>query len=117
MDLLANTGMEDCDDWLRLLQDTDVNTIALNHIARHIKNKGKKYETVNITDTTIASATALLPHIPRKNVIIVLLRRGDMSELCRATANHTLKELSLYHHYRNPDLPAASDNMLRDLPR
>ena len=117
MDLLANTGMEDCDDWLRLLQDTDVNTIALNHIAKHIKSEGKKYERVHISDTTIVSATALLPHIPRKNVRIRLHRRGDMSELCRATANHTLKVLWLHHHYRNPDLPAASDNMLRDLPR
>ena len=118
MELLHKTGTKKCEEWLKLLEDTEVNTTALGLIANHITNDSNRYERVTVWDTTASSATALLPLIPCKEVMIVLYRRPrQISQLVQATAKHTLTRLYLYHHYKNPDLGAASDPILRDLPR
>ncbi|XP_063854320.1 uncharacterized protein LOC135096623 [Scylla paramamosain] len=114
VDLLAETGVEDCDDWLSMLEDTEVNRTALDCVVRHITSDER--ERVTITDSTITSARALLPLIPSKKVWIQLSRKeSDVQGLI--FEHHKYTELHLHHQYRHPDQATLCDSLLRAMPR
>ncbi|KAK8373628.1 hypothetical protein O3P69_012597 [Scylla paramamosain] len=114
VDLLAETGVERCDDWLSMLEDTEVNRTALDCVVRHITSD--KREMVIITDSTITSARALLPLIPSKVVRIQLSRKeSDVQGLI--FEHHKYIDLSLHHQYRHPDQATLCDSLLRAMPR
>ncbi|XP_063882874.1 uncharacterized protein LOC135112389 [Scylla paramamosain] len=114
VDLLAETGVKDCDDWLSMLEDTEVNRTALDCVVRHITSD--KREWVTITDSTITSARALLPLIPSKEVRIELSRKeSDVQGLI--FEHHKYTVLSLHHQYRHPDQATLCDSLLRAMPR
>ncbi|XP_063855569.1 uncharacterized protein LOC135097579 [Scylla paramamosain] len=82
VDLLAETGVEDCGDWLSMLEDTEVNRTALDCVVRHITSD--ESEEITITDSTITSARALLPLIPSKEESPSLVHGSP--KWCRHTA-------------------------------
>ena len=111
---MAETGMMNCSNWLCLLENTEVNRIALERAARHIKSDGE--EVVYISDSTITSAKALLPIITTKKLEIkLIMTEPDIQELI--FAHHTYKLLFLYRHYRYPQQTPVSDSFLLTLPR
>lgn len=114
MYLLAETGVQDCNDWLSVLGDTKVNQIALDCIASLVTSD--ESEEVLIVDENISAATALLPRIPTKTVWIWLTRKESdvQAPLC---ARHTYIKLSLWRQYEQPDQATASDSWLRATPR
>ncbi|XP_063854356.1 uncharacterized protein LOC135096630 [Scylla paramamosain] len=114
VDLLAETGVERCGDWLSMLEDTEVNRTALDCVVRHITSDER--EMVTITDSTITSARALLPLIPSKEVRIQLSKKeSDVQGLI--FEHHKYIELSLHHQYRHPDQATLCDSLLRAMPR
>ncbi|XP_063855651.1 uncharacterized protein LOC135097626 [Scylla paramamosain] len=114
VDLLAETGVEDCDDWLSMLEDTEVNRTALDCVVRHITSDEE--EMVTITDSTITSAKALLPLIPSKKVLIDLSRKeSDVQGLI--FEHHKYIGLYLHHQYKHPDQATLCDSLLRAMPR
>ncbi|KAK8375163.1 hypothetical protein O3P69_019918 [Scylla paramamosain] len=114
VDLLAGTGVKSCDDWLSMLEDTEVNRTALDCVVRHITSDER--EDVTITDSTITSARALLPLIPSKVVRIELSRKeSDAQGLI--FEHHKYIDLSLDHQYRHPDQATLCDSLLRAMPR
>ncbi|XP_063852057.1 uncharacterized protein LOC135095202 [Scylla paramamosain] len=114
VDLLAETGVKRCGDWLSMLEDTEVNRTALDCVVRHITSH--ESEEVTITDSTITSARALLPLIPSKVVWIKLSRKeSDVQGLI--FEHHKYTQLSLHHQYRHPDQATLSDSLLRAMPR
>ena len=119
MDLLHESGMEDCNDWLTLLQDAEVNRDVLERVALHIsRRESGAGERVEINDSTVTSAVALLPLIPRKKVRIDIHRRETTTtDLILALNNHSLTWLHLWHHYKEPTLPPASVSLLEAMPR
>ncbi|XP_063878231.1 uncharacterized protein LOC135110169 isoform X2 [Scylla paramamosain] len=114
VDLLAETGMKNCNHWLSMLEDTEVNRTALGCVARHITSNER--ELVTITSSTITSASALLPLIPSKRIRIVLSRNeSDVQGLI--FEHHKYIRLSFPHQYRHPDQATLSDALLRATPR
>ncbi|KAK8395411.1 hypothetical protein O3P69_006211 [Scylla paramamosain] len=113
VDLLAETGMKDCNDWLSVLEDTEVNRIALACVVKYIT---RDKEVVKVTDNTINSAKALLPIISSKEVWIDLCRKeSDMQGLI--FEHHQYTELSLNHQYKHPDQVNHCDSLLCATPR
>ncbi|KAK8371721.1 hypothetical protein O3P69_018971 [Scylla paramamosain] len=114
VDMLAETGVEDCDDWLSMLEDTEVNITALDCVARHVTSDER--ERVTITDSTITSARSLLPLISSKEVQIQLSRKeSDVQGLI--FEHHTYTGLSLRYQYKHPDQSTLCDSLLRATPR
>ncbi|XP_063841226.1 uncharacterized protein LOC135089523 isoform X2 [Scylla paramamosain] len=114
VDLLAESGIGRCNDWLSMLEDTEANSIALDCVVRHIISDER--ELVTITDSTITSARALLPLIPSKRVMIQLSRKeSDVQGLI--FEHHKYTELSLRHQYMHPDQAILHDFLLRTTPR
>ncbi len=114
VDLLAETGVENCGDWLSMLEDTEVNRTALDCVVRHITSDEE--EMVTITDSTITSAKALLPLIPSKKVLIDLSRKeSDVQGLI--FEHHKYIGLYLHHQYKHPDQATLCDSLLRAMPR
>ncbi|XP_063857809.1 uncharacterized protein LOC135099407 [Scylla paramamosain] len=114
VDLLAETGVKRCSDWLSMLEDTEVNRIALDCVVRHITSEEREW--VTITDSTITSARALLPLIPSKVVRIELSRKeSDVQGLI--FEHHKYIVLNLHHQYRHPDQATLRDSLLRAMPR
>lgn len=114
VDLLAESGVRGCHNWLSLLEDTKVNIVVLQRVANHVTNTPRDNEIV-ITDSTVFSAAALLPLIPGKQVKINLRRETNMTKLSQALTGHTCKQLSLEYHYKHPGPATTSDPVLRDL--
>ncbi|XP_045122248.1 uncharacterized protein LOC123510868 isoform X2 [Portunus trituberculatus] len=118
VDLLKESGMDSCRDWLVLLEDTEVNAIALKCVAEHIERDNDVEEELIITDNTISSAMALLPIIPRKTLYIHNEKRDlDVHKLVQDCADHTISEMLHWHHYEHPILHITSDSSLRVLPK
>ncbi|KAG0697988.1 NACHT, LRR and PYD domains-containing protein 3 [Chionoecetes opilio] len=118
VDLLAKTGVKKCEDWLKVLEDTEINDSFLHCVADHDNINNDFQTTVNITDNTVLSASALLPLIHKKEVEIKLQRdHEDLKKLSMALKNHIHKRLKIQHHYKYPGQAALSDSMLQDLPR
>ncbi|XP_063856617.1 uncharacterized protein LOC135098285 [Scylla paramamosain] len=114
VDLLAETGVKRCGDWLSMLEDTEVNRTALDCVVRHITSDERKK--VTITDSTITSARALLPLIP-PNVVQIQLSRKESDVQGLIFEHHKYTELSLHHQYRHPDQATLCDSLLRAMPR
>ena len=114
MDLLANTGITDCNAWLSLLENTETNRTTLENVARYINSDPMEW--IIVGDSNLSSAISLLPMIPRKRVRLVLQRTdADIDEII--SADHTYPELLLQHHYRQPQSTPVSDTLLRVIPR
>lgn len=117
VDLLAEAGVKKCEEWLSLVEETEVNNSFLQRVAHYIRSNDP-YDKVDITDSTVISATALLPLIPSMEVVIKLRWKPEnLNEFSRALNGHTFKRLYLKHHYKHPSPDATSDSVLRDLPR
>ncbi|MPC50506.1 hypothetical protein E2C01_044335 [Portunus trituberculatus] len=64
VDLLAESGLNSCNEWLKLLEDTEINYITLERVVKHVRKC--KNEVISVDDSTISSAKNLLPLIPPK---------------------------------------------------
>lgn len=118
VDLLSEIGVKEVNDWLAVLEDTEVNSFALECVAKHVRSNNLRDEDVVVTDSTITSAAALLPIIPRKNVEVELHRDvPDVKEFHLVTTGHTCTAVRLWQHYKQPDVQHDSDSVLRVLCR
>ncbi|XP_063851975.1 uncharacterized protein LOC135095139 isoform X2 [Scylla paramamosain] len=115
MDMLAETGVN-WEDWLSLVEDTDYNESFLQAIARHL-TENPPVGKVKIRDNTLASAAALLPHIPTTKVVLDLENKNVNVENVRALIDHQCSLLRLCHHYMHPGNLPASDIVLHALNR
>lgn len=123
VDLLQESGIERCDEWLGLLQDSEMNRDVLQRVAYRITKNSrgdddKDDEILEVRDSTVTSAATLLPLIPHKEVKIALHRKETpTTELWQAIKNHSCTRLYLHHHYKHPSSPPASDSLLAPLPK
>ncbi|XP_045105450.1 uncharacterized protein LOC123500962 isoform X2 [Portunus trituberculatus] len=114
IELVAETGAR-WKEWLSLVEHTDYNESFLRAIAHHV-SENPPVGTVRITDSTLASAAALLPRTPPTTTVELRLDREKVmvkDTLHRALTHHYCSDLSLHHHYEQPGNIPASDIVLR----
>ncbi|XP_069162544.1 uncharacterized protein [Procambarus clarkii] len=113
VDLLHESGMRHEDHWLDLLKNTKVAPVTAKYVAPFI-NTDKDIE---ISDNSVRSYEALLPHLKPCRVRIVA--KSDPADLPRlpdllaGLAHHHCIELSLEHHYFHDDDATTSDHILQ----
>lgn len=117
VELLSEAGVNKCEEWLSLLEETEVNDTFLLCVANHI-NSNDIYDKVHITDNTVLSATALLSHISSKEVEIKLRKEpNNLTELFQALNGHICRKFYLQHLHKHPRKDASSDSVVHNLPR
>ena len=117
VELLAETRIKRCEDWLYILADTEVNTTVLDHVVHHVTSNPVDNDIILITDSTVISAAALLPRVPQAEIWIKLHRpSSNVIKLKTALKRHNCTSLALHYDYQHPDTTPASDLVLRDLP-
>ncbi|XP_063878228.1 uncharacterized protein LOC135110166 isoform X2 [Scylla paramamosain] len=115
IDMLAETGTK-WKEWLSLVEDTNYNESFLKGIARHVTENPPGGE-IKIGDNTLASAAALLPHIPATTVVLDLKNKNVNVENVRALNDHHCSTLTLQHHYEHPGNLPASDTVIHAINR
>lgn len=113
VDLLAESGVNTCNDWLTLLEDTEIDSTTLERVVKHVIKCGDKVVTVN--DSTFASAKVLLPLVPPKTVNIEL-HREESNVHSLIFAHHTYSNLYLWHSFKQPHQQTVSHSLLSALP-
>ncbi|KAK8386046.1 hypothetical protein O3P69_010638 [Scylla paramamosain] len=114
VDLLAESGVNTCNDWLTLLEDTEINYTTLERVVKHVIKDEKKAVTVN--DSTITSAKVLLPLISPKELNIELHRKeSNVHDV--VFPHHTYSGLYLWHSFKQPHQQTISHSLLHALPR
>lgn len=117
VDLLHESGVEETNDWLSVLADTEAHPDTIRRVAHHI-NRRRVKDYITIRDGTVHIAAALLPFIHRRGVTITLTRdQNGMNALFPALGNHALNRLWLEHHYRHPRQDTTSAPLLQNIPR
>ncbi|KAK8720940.1 hypothetical protein OTU49_013012, partial [Cherax quadricarinatus] len=110
--LLQESGMRDNDQWLELLDNTNMSPVIVKQIS-HLLNTEK---TIEVSDERVRSCVALLPHLSSCKVEINILDDpGDLPhlpDLLAALTHHHCTQLLLWHHYYNADTTTTSDNLL-----
>ncbi|XP_050707723.1 uncharacterized protein LOC126992931 isoform X2 [Eriocheir sinensis] len=115
VDLLQESGMR-TEIWMYVLADTEVNINAIRRVAHHINSDHNKG--LFVDDSTLHIATALLPHIHRKNVFITLKRdQSGIETLSSGLSHNVLINLTLKHHFQHPRPDTSSFPLLQKLPR
>ncbi|XP_050710144.1 uncharacterized protein LOC126994917 [Eriocheir sinensis] len=123
VDLLQKSGMEDTNDWLSVLADTEPDIDTMLRVAQHIdenRDNDNEYvtnEVIRVIDGTVNIAAALLPVIRRRKVTIDLTRdQSGMEDLGAALNDHKLTDLILRHHFKLPRPDTSSAPLLQQAP-
>ena len=87
-------------------------------VTLHNYNDDIMEEIVEIKDSTISSAIALLPLIPPKILKIRRDKRNlNVHQLVQACPHHNYRKLLNWQDYDHPSLQITSDSSLRAVPR
>ncbi|XP_069937008.1 uncharacterized protein [Cherax quadricarinatus] len=114
--LLQESGMRDNDQWLHLLDNTNMSPVIVKEISHLFNTK----ETIEVHDGRVRSCVALLPHLSSCKVEIEI--HGDpgdlpdLPDLLAALTHHHCTQLELRHHYHHADTTTTDDNLLELLP-
>ncbi|XP_069935759.1 uncharacterized protein [Cherax quadricarinatus] len=113
--LLQESGVRDNNQWLDLLDNTNMSPVIIKQISLFFNTE----DTIYINDEHVRSCAALLPHLSSCKVDInIILAPGDLPDLpdlLAALTHHQCTILELNHHYNHADTTTTSDNLLQCL--
>lgn len=101
VNMISQAGVSSANEWLALLEEADESQELVRCVSRHVK-KLHDDQPLNVTDSTVQCATALLPLIPRRRLTITLSREPlSPRELMKAMADDMSPDLHRKHHFRH----------------
>ncbi|XP_069937139.1 uncharacterized protein [Cherax quadricarinatus] len=113
--LLQESGMRHNNQWLDLLDNTNMSPVTVKEISRFYNTE----ETIDVSDGRLRSYAALLPHLSSCKVRITihgdLGDLPDLADLLAALTHHHCTHLALWYHYHHADRGTTSDNQLQRL--
>nr|XP_053654637.1 uncharacterized protein LOC128703820 [Cherax quadricarinatus] len=108
--LLQESGMRHNNQWLHLLDNTNMSPVIVKQLSRLFNNEA----TIDVHDGRVRSYAALLPHLSSCKVEITIRGvPGDLPHLphlLAALTHHHCTQLELYHHIKYADTIITSDN-------
>ncbi|XP_045113844.1 LOW QUALITY PROTEIN: uncharacterized protein LOC123506059 [Portunus trituberculatus] len=103
-------------EWLSLVEHTDYDESFLHAIAHHVTDYPLP-DSLEIGDSELASAAALLPLTPLKTLKFDLCNKSVNIDNVRALSPLHCSGLFLRHHYKHPGDTPASDTVLQAIHR
>lgn len=117
VDLIKDSGLEYSRDWLSVLADAVPHPAVLERVAHHIKDRPGRKETIEITDSTVHAAAALLPLIPPCSIKVTAERTANAGDFRPALDRHKVVSMELQNHFVHPGSAATSGHLLHQFPR